>query len=79
LLLRALIRVNPSDAGHPRSTVNDPTLVHLLRDPALVMFVVSFAAPFAILECASAGESFAGVPGQTWLCHHFFPTQFPPL
>jgi hypothetical protein len=45
-----------------------------LLDPALVVFVLLFPAPLAILEFASAGESFAGVPGQTWICHHFFPT-----
>jgi hypothetical protein len=35
--------------------------------------------PSAILEPASAGESRAAVLGQTWICHRFFPTQFPPL
>jgi hypothetical protein len=45
---------------------------HLLR---LVGF---FPVPFAIREYASAGEVSAFVVGQTWLCHHFFPTQFPP-
>jgi hypothetical protein len=49
-------------------------LALLLRDPTLVVLVFLFPAPFAILEFASGGESFAGVPGQTWLCHHFFPT-----
>jgi hypothetical protein len=49
-------------------------MLALLRDPALVVLGFLFPAPFALLEFASAGESFAGVPGQTWICHHFFPT-----
>jgi hypothetical protein len=57
-----------------RSAVNGKMLALLLRDPTLVVLVFLFPAPFAILEFASGGESFAGVPGQTWLCHHFFPT-----
>jgi len=35
--------------------------------------------PSTLLEGASAGESCYAVVWQTWLCHHFFPTQFPPL
>ena len=33
----------------------------------------------AILGGAAGGESFSFVLGKTWLCHHFFPTQFLPL
>jgi len=33
----------------------------------------------AILGGAAGGESFSFVLGKTWLCHHFFPTQFPPF
>jgi hypothetical protein len=46
----------------------------LRRDPALAVLDFLFAASFAILEFVSGGGSFAGVPGQTWLCHRFFPT-----
>jgi hypothetical protein len=49
-------------------------MLALLRDSALVVLGFLFPALFALLEFASAGESFAGVPGQTWICHHFFPT-----
>jgi hypothetical protein len=49
-------------------------LALLLRDPAPVVFGFLFPGPFALLDFASAGEAFVGVPGQTWICHHFFPT-----
>jgi len=32
-----------------------------------------------LLGGASAAEACSAVVSQTWLCHHFFPTQFPPL
>jgi len=32
-----------------------------------------------LLEGASAAEACSAVVSQTWLCHHSFPTQFPPL
>lgn len=37
---------------------------------------VLFPVPFAIRERAFAGGACAAVLGRTWLCHHFFATQF---
>jgi len=63
----------PRLSGHSGSTVNDPTSLHLpIR--RLSRWIVLFRAPFAVLAWAYAGESCAAVLGQTWLCHHFFPT-----
>jgi hypothetical protein len=69
----ALVTLNTAGSASPL-TINGKMLALLLRDPALVVLVLLFPAPFAILEFASAGASFAGVHGRTWLCHHFFPT-----
>jgi hypothetical protein len=71
--LRALVILNAANTADPPS-VNGRMRALLLREPLLVVLGILFPALFAILEFASAGESSAGVPGQTWLCHHFFPT-----
>src|SRR5437867_185241 len=43
------------------------------------LFCFPVPVPSAILECTSAEDFFSFILGQTWLCHHFFPTQFLPL